>query len=89
MYLISAYFDENTNRVLQRYIDRIADVTGNDFMTRNHVPPHMTISSVEARDPEVLLPVFESLRGRIHPGSVQRISNRCSRHLPLCRMLSP
>lgn len=74
MYLISAYFDESTNRILQKYIDRIAEATGNDFMTENHVPPHMTISSIEARNPEVLLPAFESLRGRIHPGSIQFVT---------------
>ena len=40
MYLISAYFDENTNRVLQGYIEKVAKATGNDFMVANHVPPH-------------------------------------------------
>ena len=48
MYLISAYFDENTNKILNRYINGVAQVTGNDFMIRNNVPPHLTITSVEA-----------------------------------------
>lgn len=32
MYLISCYFDEKTNRILQRYIDQAAAKTGNTFM---------------------------------------------------------
>ena len=33
MYLISAYFDEKTNRIINRYINQIAAKTGNPFMT--------------------------------------------------------
>lgn len=32
MYLITAYFDDHTNRILNRYIERIATQTGNYFM---------------------------------------------------------
>lgn len=74
MYLISAYFDEKTNRILQGYMDQIASKTGNTFMTENHVPPHMTISAIEARNVEVLLPAFESLRGNVHAGEIRIVS---------------
>lgn len=74
MYLISAYFDEKTNRILQSHMDQIAAKTGNSFMTENHVPPHMTISAVEARNVEVLLPAFESLRGNVHAGEIHIVS---------------
>ena len=33
MYLVSVYFDEKTNRILNRYIRIIAEKTGNTFMT--------------------------------------------------------
>ena len=49
MYLVSVYFDEKTNRILNRYIRIIAEKTGNTFMTEHNVPPHMTLSSIEAR----------------------------------------
>ena len=49
MYLIYAYFDEKTSRTLQRWIHRIAAATGNDFMTANGVPPHLTISALDLR----------------------------------------
>ena len=56
MYLISAYFDENTNKILKHLQQRIADKTGNDFMIRNNVMPHLTISAIEARNIDVLIP---------------------------------
>lgn len=74
MYLISIYFDKKTNRILQRYINRIAEKTGNYFMTENLVPPHMTISSIEARGVEVLVSAFEELRGKLKAGTVQFVS---------------
>ena len=43
MYLISAYFDEHTTRQLQRFIDAVAQNTGNTYMIDNNVPPHLTI----------------------------------------------
>ena len=74
MYLISVYFDEKTNKKLQRYIDWIADKTGNTFMTDNHVPPHLTISSVEARNVEQLVPCIQGLQGKLTSGTVQFVS---------------
>lgn len=74
MYLISVYFDEQTNKILQRYIDHVAEKTGNHFMTEHKVPPHMTISSIEARGAEVLLPAFEKLQGNLQSGEIQFVS---------------
>lgn len=74
MYLISVYFDEKTNNILQKYIDKVALETGNLFMEDKHVPPHMTISSIEARNVEVLIPAVESLREELKTGSIQFVS---------------
>ena len=74
MYLISAYFDEKTNSILQRYINQISEKTGNRFMTDNNVPPHMTISSIEARSVDVLVPAFEELRENIKAGEIRFVS---------------
>lgn len=74
MYLISAYFDDKTNRILQGYMKRIAAKTGNSFMMDNHVPPHMTISSIEARSVEILRPAFLGLQGQIRQGRIQFVS---------------
>lgn len=71
MYLISVYFDGKTNRILQKYINQIAQKTENTFMTEKRVPPHMTISSIEARNAEVLIPAFEILKGQLQSGEIQ------------------
>lgn len=69
MYLISAYFDEESARTIRRYIEKIAERTGNRFMIDNNVPPHMTISSIEARSVEDLIPAFASLEGKSLDGA--------------------
>ena len=74
MYLISVYFDEKANKNLQRNINMIAEKTGNTFMTENNVPPHMTLSSIEARNVDVIIPAFETLKELIHPGNIQFVS---------------
>jgi 2'-5' RNA ligase len=74
MYLISAYFDESTNRVLQGYIDRMAQATGNDFMVAHNVPPHLTLSAIEARNVDVLVPAFEKLDGHVSKGDIRIIT---------------
>ena len=74
MYLISAYFDDNANRILQGYIEKIASVSGNTFMIDNNVPPHLTISAIEARNIDVLVPGFDSLKGELTQGEIQFVS---------------
>ena len=59
MYLITAYFDDKTNSILQRHIDVIAEATGNTYMMDNHVPPHMTLCAFEARNVDILKPGFK------------------------------
>lgn len=76
MYLISAYFDENTNKILKYLQQRIADKTGNDFMIRNNVMPHLTISSIEARNVDVLIPAFEKVcREKLQPLEEKSVVN--------------
>ena len=65
MYLISVYFDDHANKILQRYIDEVAKATGNTFMIDHKVPPHITISSIEAKSVDVLKPAFESLAEKL------------------------
>ena len=74
MYLITAYFDDTTNKKLERLIDGIADCSGNFFMKEHNVPPHLTISAFETRKPEGLIPVIEKLNERLLQGEVQFVS---------------
>lgn len=74
MYLISVYFDETTNKRIQHFINKIAEQTGNTFMTDNHVPPHLTISSIEARSGEILMPCMEGMQDRLSAGNISFVS---------------
>ena len=65
MYLISIYFDEETNKRIQRYINLVAEKTGNTFMTAGHVPPHITVSAFEAREEENVKEIFYFVEGKV------------------------
>ena len=71
MYIISAYFDAQSNKVLNRYIKQIAEKTENRFMLSHQVPPHMTVSQIEARSEEVLIAHFYKLQDELHKGSIE------------------
>ena len=74
MYLISAYFDEESEKIIRHHMERIAEKTGNRFMIDNHVPPHMTISSIEARSENILIPSFSSLTRKLKSGDIKVVS---------------
>lgn len=74
MYLVSVYFDNTATKRLQALIDLIAKTTGNNYMTAKQVPPHLTISSVEARSVDVLIPAVKELEGRLHQGTIQFVT---------------
>ena len=87
MYLISLYFDDNSNKVLQRYIDRIAKRTNNLFMTDNKVPPHMTISAIESKSIDVLIKPFEDICNKLHSSDIMFVST--GQLLPYVFYLAP
>ena len=69
-YLISAYFDKESNNILSRHIREIAKASGNDFMIKNSVPPHLTISFFEARSEDTAKTVFQEIQGELKPGEI-------------------
>ncbi len=71
MYLVSIYFDEKTNRRIQTYINAVAKATGNDFMLDRKVPPHITVSSFEAKGVEKVMEYLEKTFQRLQQGNVQ------------------
>ena len=68
MYLISIYFDEKTTSKMQRYIDLVAEKTGNCFMIDGQVPPHLTLSAFETRNEEAALQALERIAKRLQSG---------------------
>ncbi len=74
MYLISIYFDEKTNQKMQRYINQVAEKTGNSFMVDNGVSPHLTVSAFEARDEESAVTALERIASRLKQGKLTWVS---------------
>lgn len=74
MYLITAYFDETTNKILSKYIKRIANETGNTFMTDNNVPPHLTLTALETEDEDEAIDVMRNLEGQFESGKIKIVT---------------
>ena len=55
MFLVSIYFDKKTEEKLYILMKRVAEVTGNNFMLDNHVPPHITVAAVETKCEDELM----------------------------------
>lgn len=74
MYLVTLYFDDKTNKILERYIRLLSEKTGNDFMIAHEVPPHLTISQIESRDENILLSAMSRLQKKLSAGVVDFVS---------------
>lgn len=70
MYLISIYFDGKSNKEMQRYIDLVAEKSGNSFMKKEHVPPHLTVSAFETRDEEKAMMALDRIAKRLKQESI-------------------
>lgn len=71
MYLVSIYFDTKTEKRLQGLIESVAKATGNTFMLDNHVPPHITVASVETKHENVLIARIEELVKQFEEGEIK------------------
>lgn len=74
MYLISIYFDEETERKLQGLIQNVAKATGNAFMLDNKVPPHITVAAVETKHQDLLITRVEELVKTCEMGDIKWVS---------------
>lgn len=74
MYLVTLYFDDKTNKILERYIRLLSEKTGNDFMIAHEVPPHLTISQIESRDENILFSAMDRLQKNLSEGVVDFVS---------------
>ena len=87
MYLISIYFDEKTNRKLQRYINKVAEQTGNTFMLEVNVPPHITISAFETIDEQTAIDAMNRIVNKLQCGLLEWVS--VGQFFPYVIFLSP
>ncbi|MGG7059031.1 2'-5' RNA ligase family protein [Clostridium nigeriense] len=61
MYLVSLYFDNKSERKIQRFINKVAEKSGNNFMTDNNVPPHITIASFQTDDEDKVIEILDKI----------------------------
>lgn len=74
MYLISIYFDADTEKKLKKMMYRVSEATGNTFMLDNHVPPHITVAAVETRHEDMLISYMEELVSSLETGKIKWVS---------------
>ena len=74
MYLVSVYFDKITTKRIQTLIDQIALTSGNHYMIEKQVPPHMTLSAIEARSVDLFIPTIKQLENKLYSGTIQFVT---------------
>ena len=74
MYLVSIYFDNETEDRLNLILQRVAKATGNYFMLDNQVPPHITVASVETKHEGELIARIESIAKDLKQGEIKFVS---------------
>ena len=74
MYLVSLYFDDKTNKIIQNYINKVAEKTGNMFMLDGNVPPHITVSAFETKREVECIAMVENIVTQIKTGKIQWVS---------------
>lgn len=74
MYLISIYFDSNTNKLLNNYIESVANATSNTFMLDNKVPPHITIAGFRTKDEDLAIRAYKSIADKFSEGVIDWVT---------------
>ncbi|MGL4106827.1 2'-5' RNA ligase family protein [Clostridium sp. LP20] len=70
MYLVSLYFDDKTARKIQGLINKVSVVSGNDFMTNNNVPPHITIAAFQSDEEDKVIELLDKRIKDIDRGEI-------------------
>ena len=87
MYLISIYFDEETNSRIKTYMKSIVKATGNTAMLDGEVPPHVTIAAFRAQSEQIAREIFLKGAGLVAGESIQWIS--CGSFFPGVIYIAP
>lgn len=74
MYLISLYFDSQSEDILQKHILRVAAKTGNTYMQEHKIPPHLTIGVCRSSLEEELVPALDECAGTWRAGPVDWVA---------------
>ena len=74
MYLISIYFDKESEKRIRNYMREIGKVTGNTMMLDGNVPPHITVAAFEAESEDTAREIFLHGAKNVKAGEVQWVS---------------
>ena len=74
-YAVSLHFTQDVNEIIFNTMSSIADLTGNDFMIKNKVPPHVTIGAFHGtkETEEKLIQIVEEF-SKTQPAGAVRFS---------------
>lgn len=70
MYLISIYFDHESDAKIRSYMRQIAKQTGNLTMQEGRIPPHITISEFNVASERTAIELFNRIAGKISAGTL-------------------
>lgn len=70
MYLVSLYFDDKATTKIQGFINKVSAKSGNNFMTHNKVPPHITIASFQTDDEDRVIEILDKIIKYIDRGII-------------------
>ena len=72
-YAVSLHFSQKTNHIISSTVNSIAEITGNQFITENKIPPHITIGAFHAcrKEEGKLLELVEEFSKIQKTGTVQ------------------
>lgn len=70
MYLVSLYFDDKSACRIQGLINKVAEKSGNSFMTHNNVPPHITIAAFQSNEEEKVIEILDKRIKNISGGMI-------------------
>jgi len=69
-YAVTLEFDKETTNKIQEMIDKVAEVTGCDYMKQSRIPPHVTVSGLVSNNEAELLSKMEDIAASMSKGSV-------------------
>ncbi len=73
-YVISLYFDDETDNWLRELMQKIADKTGKHYMDTNNIPPHITIAMIKSDDCNNLTERLDKIVTDIPAGEIDIVS---------------
>ncbi|KIR03950.1 hypothetical protein P261_02765 [Lachnospiraceae bacterium TWA4] len=72
--MISAYFDKEASKEIERLIQKVYKATGNTFMIEHKVPPHLTLAAIQAREEKSLISAFYEITSDLSSKPIDIVS---------------